>query len=97
MPEVLKITYYIIHEDLVRMSRDEAQAASDRFHNGAQVTEKVVEYRVGDQVMVDAFGRWRQGVVTKLGRSKLTIEYVSNAGGAKRERAFHPISVRPHQ
>lgn len=60
------------------------------------VTETVREYFVGQGVNVDAYGRQRPGVVTKLGPKRITVRFISNvASGTTRERPFHPHQVAP--
>lgn len=52
-------------------------------------------YHVGDSVEVHAHGRWRLGYVTKLGRSKVAVEFISNLQGTSKERTFSSTEVRP--
>lgn len=46
------------------------------------------DYQVGDPVLVFAWGQYRRGTVTKIGRTRLTIEHRRNASGDRHERAF---------
>jgi len=46
------------------------------------------EFFVGQTVKVHAFGRLRPGTVAKLGRSRVTVDYVRNQSGERHERAF---------
>lgn len=60
------------------------------------VTTVTDTYRVGDIVQVAAFGRWRKGVVTKLNRSKVEVDYVTNREGTNRRvKAFPASEIRP--
>ena len=52
-------------------------------------------YEVGDKVAVHAYGRSRPGVVTKLGRTKVTVDYQQNRQGDRNERAFQAHFVVP--
>jgi FKBP-type peptidyl-prolyl cis-trans isomerase 2 len=53
-------------------------------------------YRVGDEVFVSAYSRLRPGRVTKLGRTKVTVEFTSDAAGQNvRTRAFSGAEVIP--
>ncbi len=52
-------------------------------------------FEVGQQVHVDAYGNWRPGTVTKVGRTRITVTYVRNADGDTDERAFPVARVQP--
>jgi hypothetical protein len=52
-------------------------------------------YRVGRNVRVLAFGRWRPGIVTKLGRTLVTVDYLCNQQGGHRTRAFGSGEILP--
>lgn len=42
-----------------------------------------------------AYGTWRAGTVTKLGRTRVTVRYVRNAAGQLDERSFPTTAVHP--
>jgi hypothetical protein len=53
-------------------------------------------YRVGDKVTVRAFGQPnRPGVVTKLGRTKVAVDFLRNQSGRRHEGTFSAVDVRP--
>lgn len=54
-------------------------------------------YQLRQDVEVHAYGRWRQGKVTRLGISRVTVEYQRNARGDLSTKAFSGSYVRhPH-
>lgn len=74
------------------------QSERHRMFQDPAPGEIIVEshiYHVGDSVEVHAFGRWRLGYVTKLGRSKVAVEFIRNAQGTSAERTFDSMDVRP--
>lgn len=50
-------------------------------------------FEVGQAVHVYAYGNWRAGTVTKLGRTRVTVAYVRNADGQLDERPFSTMAV----
>jgi hypothetical protein len=68
------------------------------------VDEETYELAVGYAVTLPAFGRIRQGIVTKVGRSRVTVRFERNAQGERvaerTERAylvspiFQPVSTK---
>lgn len=77
--------------------RTDVEPGTATFY-GRQVEDTVTKvettYQVGDVVEVDAFARWRPGIVTSLGRTRVTVEYRRNQQGTKAERSFTPREVR---
>lgn len=77
-------------------TRDAAESADEHPYYGhgrdgaylGEVRQVDREYRVGQDVKVWAFGNRRPGKVTKLGRSRVTVDYVRNREGERSERAF---------
>jgi hypothetical protein len=55
----------------------------------------VRQFELGQAVHVHAYGNWRPGTVTKLGRTRVTVRYVRNAGGQTDERPFATTLVHP--
>jgi len=51
-------------------------------------------FQVDQAVHVHAYGNWRRGVVTKIGRSRVTVRYARNAEGQPDERAFPTDQIR---
>lgn len=49
---------------------------------------------VDTPVWVDAFGCWRQGVVTRAMRTRVDVRYVRNGSGDEHQRTFHLGAVR---
>jgi len=48
----------------------------------------------GDHVHVNAFGKWRPGVVVKVGRTRVKVRYARSVGGAmEHERSFEAADV----
>lgn|SRR4051812_46562437 len=62
---------------------------ADLIVRPAQIT-----LEVGDEVKVPAFGRWRSGTVTKLGRTKVVVDFQQNAQGARGQRSFDATEIR---
>ncbi len=55
-------------------------------------------YKHGQQVQVHAFGGWRDGTVTGLGKTKVKVRYWRNrAMTTQAERAFGAASIWPKQ
>lgn len=66
--------------------------------NGGQLvaTERTTFHlEVGTPVLVHAFGRLRPGVVTKLGRTKVTVDYQRNQAGTRASRSFTVRELAP--
>jgi hypothetical protein len=60
----------------------------------ADLHAEVVTARVGDTVAVRAYGRFRHGLVEKIGRSLVTVRYVTNARtGRTATKAVSPIEL----
>ena len=78
-------------------SRSAADMAPERpYYKGytfGEVRPVAREYYVGKPVKVHAFGRLRDGHVTKLGRSRITVEYKRNREGELAERAFAATEI----
>jgi|SRR6266542_4392752 len=55
----------------------------------------VRQFEPGQAVHVHAYGNWRPGTVTKLGRTRVTVRYVRNADGRTDERPFPTTAVHP--
>ena len=55
----------------------------------------VRQFEPGEAVHVHAYGTWRAGTVTKLGRTRITVRYVRNADGQLDERSFPATAVHP--
>lgn len=55
----------------------------------------VRQFGPGQAVHVHAYGTWRAGTVTKLGRTRVTVRYVRNADGQLDERSFPATAVHP--
>jgi hypothetical protein len=53
----------------------------------------VRRFEPGQAVHVHAYGNWRAGIVTKLGRTRVTVRYVRNVGGQLDERPFPATGV----
>lgn len=53
----------------------------------------VRQFEPGQAVHVHAYGTWRAGTVTKLGRTRVTVRYVRNADGQLDERSFPATAV----
>jgi hypothetical protein len=51
-------------------------------------------YRVGDQVEVRAFRRWRRGVVVAVGRRRVEVRYATQHGLVTHQNTFPPGLVR---
>jgi hypothetical protein len=63
---------------------------------GLKVVQRTDSYQIGQTVEVAAFSKWRRGTVTKLGRSRVTVDYVTNAAGTNRRvKAFGAGDIRP--
>jgi hypothetical protein len=93
MNESLTLTYWRGPND--RFGRYLTRESAERFCGDGPVTEVAHTYRVGDSVTVRAFGRQRSGVVTGLGRTRLTVKFARNAAGEQDERHFGPTEVTP--
>jgi hypothetical protein len=52
-------------------------------------------FQVDQAVHVHAYGNWRPGTVTKIGRSRVTVRYARNAAGTPDERAFPTDQIQP--
>jgi len=52
-------------------------------------------FQVDQAVHVHAYGNWRPGTVTKIGRSRVTVRYARNADGTPDERAFRTDQIQP--
>jgi hypothetical protein len=73
-----------------------ADAERHRDAYGFDIREVSDTYAVGDAVEVHSFGRWRRGVVSSLGRSRVTVDYASDAAGRnQRSKAFSSGEIRP--
>lgn len=84
------------HPDPRPMTFSERAGAEKYADADRPVVEVQHTYRVGQAVTVDAFGRLRQGVVTKLGRTRVTVRFASNQEGTNiHEKAFPAYDVRP--
>ena len=55
----------------------------------------VRQFEPGQAVHVHAYGTWRAGTVTKLGRTRVTVRYVRNGDGQTDERPFSTTAVHP--
>jgi len=53
----------------------------------------VRRFEAGQPVHVHAYGNWRPGIVTKLGRTRVTVRYTRNGAGETAERAFPTTEV----
>ena len=64
---------------------------------GAEIHSERVDWtvKVGDDVEVDAFGRWRAGEVLGFGRTKVRVRFVRNLSGDLDERSFGVGELRP--
>ncbi len=51
-------------------------------------------FSLGDRVEVRAFRRWRPGRVTRLGRTRVKVEYWTRDGWTRREGAFGAEDIR---
>lgn len=52
-------------------------------------------YEVGDDVQINAFGKWRPARVTHLGRTRITVAYQSSAcGSLNKVRTVLPHCLR---
>lgn len=52
-------------------------------------------FEPGQAVHVHAYGTWRAGTVTQLGRTRITVRYLRNADGQLDERSFPTTAVHP--
>lgn len=52
-------------------------------------------YQVGDPVEVDAYARYRSGIVTALGRTQVEVRFVRNRSGSTSSRKFRAREIRP--
>ncbi len=52
-------------------------------------------FQVDQAVHVHAYGNWRAGTVTKIGRTRVTVRYTRNADGQPDERAFPTDQIQP--
>lgn len=72
-----------------------ALAAADKMRRRANDIFKVTRtFEVGDPVLVQAFGRERDGYVTKLNRTTVEINYTRNNQGDRAARKFRAGVVR---
>jgi hypothetical protein len=74
------------------MSKIDAEAFAV---GGGRVETVTASYSVGDKVQAYAFGAWRDGVVTKLGRTRVTVNFTRNRSGDQAERAFTATDLEP--
>lgn len=79
---------------LVYATEASAREWQHRIDPDATVVRVTSCVAVGDQVEVRAYGRMRPGTVTKLGRSRVTVEFTRNSHGDKDERAFGATELR---
>jgi hypothetical protein len=67
--------------------------------NPGASAEDIIEvshsYRVGEPVKVRAYGAWRHGTVTKLGRTRVTVTYIRNQSGTRASKSFGATEIRP--
>lgn len=77
--------------------RSRARLAADLYGLAtASWVERVdTTYTLGQNVMVDAYGRDRGGQVTKVGRTTVTVRFRANVQGRMSTRSFRGTSVRP--
>lgn len=94
----LTLTHFEVegHRFESRDSAERGRAWLKSIPTDARVIDVQTTYTVGQQVEVSAFGRWRPGTITKLGRTKVTVQYQRNQQGTLATRAFGAIEVRPH-
>jgi hypothetical protein len=52
-------------------------------------------FPVDQAVHVHAYGNWRAGTVTRIGRTRVTVRYTRNADGQPDERAFPTDQIQP--
>ncbi len=57
------------------------------------MTQSVSDFSVGQSVEVHSFGNWYAGTVTKLGRTRVTVQYTTGSG-TTRDKAFNLSLVR---
>jgi hypothetical protein len=60
---------------------------------GHEVTD-IDQVKEGAQVWVQSFGRWRDGEVTKVGRTRVTVRCIRNDQGTEHEAAQPLGAVR---
>ena len=67
----------------------------ERGYQVVATEQTILHLQVGSPVLVHAFGRLRPGTVTKLGRTKVTVEYQRNAAGTMASRIFGALELAP--
>jgi hypothetical protein len=82
-------------DSALRATLDGVRLGTDILGEATADLPPMRRFQVGQPVHVDAFGNWRPGTVTKIGRSQVTVRYQRNAYGDTAERAFAPGFVRP--
>lgn len=73
----------------------DAESYRDRWNDRKGVVVPVeTTYSIGTAVEVQAFGKWRVGTVTGLGRTKVKVSYIRSMAGTVAERTFDSREVR---
>jgi hypothetical protein len=73
----------------------DAESYRDRWDDRKGVVVAVEStYSIGTAVQVQAFGKWREGTVTGLGRTKVKVRYIRSMAGTVAERTFDSSEVR---
>jgi hypothetical protein len=96
----LTLTYYIRHLDDGRTFHYAEAPSPEALRalmasSGGQVETVSRTYRVGARVKVRAYGAWRRGTVTKLGRTRVTVTYLRNQHGTRASKSFGATQIRP--
>jgi hypothetical protein len=86
MTDSLTLTSWIATYENGVTAEHVTEAAARQF--APDVVQRTETYHVGDKVNVYAFGGLREGTVTKLGKSRVTVHFVRNRSGGTSERAF---------
>ncbi len=60
-----------------------------------QTERTTLHLGIGDPVLVRAYGRHRHGTVTKLGRTRVTVDFLRNRDGDRASRAFGAWELEP--
>lgn len=79
----------------VRTLGPETDYAGKPAYQVDQTERTVLHLEVGDPVLVHAFGRNRPGHVTKLGRTKVTVDFQQNRQGDRGSRSAGAWDLSP--
>jgi hypothetical protein len=93
MSKQLTLTHYEVSGTKIRYLDQES--ASAKAGSVEAIWPVETTYRIAQAVLVHSFGRWREGQITKLGRTRVTVDYQTNKQGDRRTKTFTAADVMP--